>query len=103
MRTAPRKIDGADVVACVMLDSVIHQDSGSLLLSRHGVSQSSFWGLAIATYDLVAFYLFFCDFEWQAENDTVHDSVAEAMEIAERKFGVKASEWNFCIEELKPD
>ena len=101
--TAPRQIDGAGVVAYVILDAAINLDSKSLQLSRHGVFQESFLGLAIATYDLAAFYLFFCNVEWEADNDTLHHSVAEAMEIAERKFGVKASQWNFCIEELKPD
>ncbi len=62
--------------------------------------QESFFRLAIATYDLVEFYLFFCNFDWQADNDTVHGSVAEAMEIADRKFGVKASQWNFTSRNL---
>ena len=102
MKTAPRQIDGAEVVAFVILDPEIHMDSGSVRLYVDGALQTSFYGLAIATYDLSAFYLFFSDGDWETENDTLHDSVAEAMETAERKFGVEPSQWDFYIEELKP-
>jgi hypothetical protein len=102
MKTAPRQIDGAEVVAFVILDPEIHMDSGSVRFYADGALQTSFYGLAIATYDLSAFYLFFSDGDWETENDTLHDSVAEAMETAERKFGVEPSQWDFYIEELKP-
>jgi hypothetical protein len=103
MKAVPRQIDGAEVVAFVILDPEIHMDSGSLRLYADGALQTSFYGLAIATYDLAAFYLFFSDIDWETENDTLHDSVAQAMETAQRKFGVTPSQWNFYIEELRPD
>lgn len=102
MNTAPGQIDGAEVVAFVILDPEIHKDSGSPQLYSGGALQTSFYGLAIATYDLSAFYLFFSDVDWDTENDTWHESVTEAMETAEQKFGVKSSQWHFYIEELKP-
>ena len=102
MTAAPTQIDGAEVIAFVILDPKIHTDSGSLRLYADGVLQESFYGLAIATYDLSGIYLFFSDIDWETENDTFHDSVAEAIETAERKFGVTLSQWNFYIEELRP-
>lgn len=102
MKTAPGQIDGAEVVAFVILDPKTHKDSGSPRLYADGVLQTSFFGLAIATYDLSAFYLFFSNVDWEPENDTWHQSVAEAMATAEEKFGVKPLDWHFCIEELKP-
>lgn len=102
MTTAPPQIDGAEVIAFVVLDPTIHKDSGSLRLYADGALQESFYGLAIATYDLSGIYLFFSDIDWKTENDTFHDSVAEAMETAQRKFGVTPSQWNFYIEELRP-
>ncbi len=98
----PTQIDEADVVAYVILQPNCHQDSGRLQLFANGVLQTSFYGLVIATYDLSRFYLFFCNADWETENDTLHDSVAEAMETAEQKFGVTRSQWSFYIDELRP-
>ena len=102
MTTPPTQIDGAEVIAFVILDPEFHKDSGSLRLYADGALQTSFYGLAIATYDLSGIYLFFSDIDWETENDTFHDSVAEAMETAERKFGVTHSQWSFYIDELRP-
>lgn len=102
MNIAPRQIGGAEVVAYVILNPEIHKDSGSPRLYSDVALQTSFHGLAIATYDLSAFYLFFSDVDWDTQNDTWHQSVTEAMETAEQKFGVKSSQWTFYIEELKP-
>lgn len=98
----PTQIDEADVIVYVILQPNCHRDSGLLRLFANGDSQTSFYGLAIATYDLTRFNLFFCNTDWETENDTLHDSVAEAMETAERKFGVIRSQWSFYLDELRP-
>lgn len=67
-----------------------------------GVRQTYFHGLAIATYDLDSFYLFFCDAQWETENDLFHDSVAEAMKDALRMYCVAKSHWTFLFEDLRP-
>ena len=102
MTIAPPQIDNADVIAYVILDPGIHKDSGLLKLYADGALQTCFYGLAIATYDLSGFYLFFCDMDWETENDTCHGSVAEALETAERKFGMTNSHWHFYIDDLRP-
>ena len=102
MTPAPKQIDSADVIAYVELDPEIYKDSGSLRLYADGILQNCFYGLAIATYDLSGFYLFFCDMHWETENDTFHGSVAEAMETAEGKFGMTQSQWHFYIDDLRP-
>lgn len=98
----PEQIDGADVVAYVELDPKLHHDTGACRMYADGVLQTHFHGLAIATYDLESYYLFFCSAQWKTENDTFHDSVAEAMEDAQRMYCVAASHWTFLIEELRP-
>ncbi len=75
MTTAPTQIDGAEVIAFVILDPEVHKDSGSLRLYADGALQTSFYGLAIATYDFSGFYLFFSDIDWETENDTLHGSM----------------------------
>ncbi len=102
MTKPPIQIDGADVVAYTILDPAIHKDTGALRLYAGGVLQSYFYGLAIATYDVDRYYLFFCDTEWETENDTLHDSVDEAIETAKRKFGILLDDWCFYFEELRP-
>jgi hypothetical protein len=101
MTKPPTQIDGADVVAYAILDPAIHKDTGILRLYADGALQTCFYGLAIATYDLEGFYLFFCDADWETENDTLHDSVEEAIETAKRKFGMLPSSWCFYSDDLR--
>lgn len=89
---APTQIDEADVIAYVILQPNCHRDSGLLRLFANGVLQTSFYGLAIATYDLTRFNLLFCNADGETENDTLYDSVAQAMETAEQSFGVNRSQ-----------
>lgn len=98
----PSQIDGADVVAWVTLDPQLHHDTGACRMFANGVQQTFFDGLAIATYDLDSYYLFFCDGDWKTENDSFHESVAEAMQDAQRMYCVAPSQWTFLIEELRP-
>ncbi|WP_410810391.1 hypothetical protein [Micromonospora sp. 067-2] len=39
-------------------------------------------------------YLFYCDDSGEEMTDTVHDSVADAMEQATAEFGVQRHYWN---------
>jgi len=102
MTKPPTQIDGADVIAYAILDPAIHKDTGTLRLYADGALQTCFYGLAIATYDVDRFYLFFCDTNWETENDTLHDSVGDAIETAKRKFGMLPDRWCFYFDELRP-
>ena len=95
MDTPPAMIDSAKIIAYVLLDPITHPDSGLIRLYRDGEIQTSFHGLAIAVYDTPnsGTYLFFCDSEWRSENDTLHDSIDDAIDTANRKFGIHANEW----------
>ena len=102
MTKPPTQIDGADVVAYAILDPAIHRDSGPLRLYADGALQTHFYGLAIATYDVDRFYLFFCNANWETENDTLHDTVADAIETARHKFGMLPDHWSFYVDDLRP-
>jgi hypothetical protein len=103
MTTPPEQVDSAFIVAYVALDPAVQMNTEALRLYADGASQTSFYGLLIATYDLASFYLFFCDAHWETENDTFHNSVLEAMETAALAFGVTPSQWHFFIDELRPE
>ncbi|MEZ5941605.1 MAG: hypothetical protein R3C18_09450 [Planctomycetaceae bacterium] len=102
MTKPPPQIDGADVIAYAILDPAIHKDMGTLRLYADGALQTCFYGLAIATYDLTSVYLFFCDTNWETENDTFHNSVADAINTAKRQYGMLPDHWSFYLDELRP-
>jgi hypothetical protein len=50
--------------------------------------------LAIARYpDSKEAYLFYCDTDWETENDSLYSSVEEAITEATQQFGVTQDEW----------
>ena len=70
MAEASRSVDSAVDVAFVQFAPATNKDTGALRLYADGALQTVFHGLAIATYCLEGFYLFFCDENWRTENDT---------------------------------
>lgn len=96
------QIDGADVVAYEILAPAIHVDTGTPRLYANGALQTYLYGLAIATYDVENFYLFFCDSNWEMENDTFHDSVGDAIETAKSKFGILPDDWATTLMRCAP-
>ena len=96
MLQPPATIDNANVIAFVVLDPKVHHDTGSLRLFAHGSLQTWFHGLVVAQYENGGgVYLFFCDNNWQCENDTDHASIEDAIETANMKFGVLREQWRF--------
>ena len=97
MLTAPQRIDNARVIAYVVLDPSKHRDTDSIHLIANGTLQTWFYGLAVAQYDhcIDEVYLFYCDSDWETENDTVHSSIQEVFDSAQQKFGVQYTDWHF--------
>lgn len=94
MTMCPHIIDGARVVCSTVLDATRHRYSGAVILRDGDAEQRWFHGLAIAQYpDSTDAYLFYCDKDWETENDSLYSSVAEAVAEATRQFGVSADEW----------
>jgi hypothetical protein len=90
----PTVIDGATVVCSVVLDASRHRYTGSVTLRHGDVEQRWFHGLAIAQYpDSSDAYLFYCDSDWETENDSLYSSVADALIEAGQQFGVTQADW----------
>jgi hypothetical protein len=67
----PDEIDGARVIEWAW--------SGSIPFGEvPGADPPEIFGLAIATYDGIQFYRFSCDQDWNAVQDAVYESVADA-------------------------
>lgn len=95
MTHCPDTIDGATVVCSVVLDPSHHRHTGSTVLREGDREQRWFHGLAIARYgDSRATYLFYCDSDWETENDSLYASEEEAVREASRQFGVAPHEWH---------
>lgn len=87
-------IDGAKVVCYVLLDTARHRHTGGIVLRHGDAEQRWFHGLAIARYpNSAGIYLFYCDSDWETENDSLYSSVGEALREATRQFGVSPSDW----------
>lgn len=94
MPMCPTVIDGAIVVCSVVLDASRHRDTGSVVLRRGDGEQRWCHGLAIARYPGSSeASLFYCDGDWETENDCRYASVTEAITEATRQFGVTQDEW----------
>lgn len=87
-------MDGATVVCSVVLDASRHRYTGSVVLRDGDREQRWFHGLAIARYpDSEDAYLFYCDSDWDTENDSLYSSVEEAITEATQQFGVTQDDW----------
>jgi hypothetical protein len=94
MPKCPILIDGATVVCSVVLDASRHRYTGSVVLRDGDCEQRWFHGLAIARYpDSKDAYLFYCDRDWDTENDSLYSSVTEAITEATQQFGVTQDDW----------
>ena len=98
MNKPPEYLDGAKVLFWTLLDDR-NKRTGKLRLYANGTLQTEFHGLAIAAYEdkngipKQETYLFFCDENWEVENDTYHDSVDAAKAQAEMTFTGIDEKW----------
>lgn len=78
----------------MLLDTSKHSYTGGIILRHGDTEQRWFHGLAIAQYpNSTETYLFYCDSDWETENDSLYSSVAEAVAEATRQFDVSAADW----------
>lgn len=90
----PTVIDGATVVCSVVLDASRHRYTASVVLRDGDSEQRWFHGLAVVQYpDSVEAYLFYCDSDWETENDSLYASVEEAITEATQQFAVTQDDW----------
>ena len=99
MLKPPIKIDGADVIAYIILNQK-HQKSGKTSHYINDALVTEFSGLAICKYaDSEEFYLFYCNESWECITDTYHETVESAIDQAEFEFITSKSDWIFCNDE----
>jgi hypothetical protein len=92
MKSPPQRADGANVLAAAELTGLASSDA--CVFRRNGVLQTGFAGLLIARYaDDHSCYLFYCDEAWTVQNDTLHESLHEAKEFAERQYPGVSDRW----------
>lgn len=86
MSPPPDQIDGAKVIAYIVLDDVCRPTGRCVHL--HGSKRlGPFAGLVIASYQGDSgFYLFACDSDWKTVADTYHDTVEAAVQQAEFEY-----------------
>lgn len=86
-------LDGARVLYFTVLDNR-HRRTGATRHYANGELQTGFAGLAIATYGKDdSCYLFYCDSQWEVENDTFHRSLDDAKAQAEFEFLGVSETW----------
>jgi hypothetical protein len=86
MPPPPTTIDGATVLRVAAIDP-----SAATGRTRHvveGEVRQDFKALAIARYGSDSeVYLFYCDADWNAVTDTLHDDIEHAVSQAEFEYG----------------
>lgn len=97
MKAPPNELDGAKVLLWTPLDHR-HRKTDSIRLYADGAEQISFAGLALAAYEKngrleSGVYLFYCDADWQVQNDSLYGDLTEARAEAERQFLGVANTW----------
>ena len=86
MIAPPSTIDGATVLRVADLSAAV--PTGRTRHLVRGEEVPAFAALAIATYDDdPGVYLFYCDEQWRAVTDTLHETLDDAMAQAEFEFG----------------
>ena len=91
---APAYIDDAKVLFSTRLDHR-HAATGACRHSRNGRPVGPAHALAIAQYPgETSIYLFSCNERWEVITDTLHDSLAEALNQAELEHTGSAKTWH---------
>ena len=93
MKPTPATIDGARVVCFTVIDGR-HRPTGSTRHFVRGELQGPAVGLAICQYagDL-AYYLFYCDADWNVVTDTWHQTLEGAQSQAAFEYEGVMDTW----------
>lgn len=96
MTPPSRDLDGARVIQFAILGASIcttaatlHFKNGELLPAPAAVAICQYPGND-------EYYLFYCDENWNVATDTLHPTIAAAMEQAEFEFAGISSAWQNC-------
>lgn len=93
MDPAPEDIGGFEVICYTILDER-QEPTGRVAHSVRGTRMSPPAALAICKDDRGgAFYLFYCDEDWEPMSDTWHQTLEEAKEQAEIEFTGSSDTW----------
>ncbi len=95
MKKPPQELDGAKVLLWAILGEE-NEKTGAVRLYADGQEQTKFSGLALAQYEKnqnSGVYLFYCNQEWEVENDSLYGDLEEAKSEAERQFIGLADRW----------
>jgi hypothetical protein len=98
-RIVPTTLNGAKVIYHTPIDHR-HQATGNCRHTVAGELIGSASNLAICRYDGDgAFYLFYCDSDWNVVTDTWHKALEDAMHQAELEYqGVGATWLNVVLD-----
>lgn len=95
MNKPPRELDGAKVLLWAVLRKE-NTKTDAMRLYADGKEQTEFSGIALAQFQKnrdSGVYLFYCDQEWEVENDSLYRDLEEAKAEAERQFTGLSNRW----------
>jgi hypothetical protein len=93
VQSAPEEVGGFEVVLYTAIDER-HSPTGRASLSVAGATGGPVAGLAICK-DIgeAAYYLFYCDEDWDPLTDSWHETLDGAKDQAEREFEGVSDTW----------
>jgi hypothetical protein len=94
MKPPPDAIDGAKVLVWSLIDAR-HRKTNVVRLYADGAEQLAFAGVALAQYEeeSSAVYAFYCDRDWNTQNDSCYSTFQEAKRSTECLFIGLADTW----------
>ncbi len=94
MKPPPVAIDGAKVLAWSPIDER-HRKTSVVRLYADEVEQLTFAGVALAQYEDAPseIYAFYCDHDWNTQNDSSYPTLEEAKRSTECLFVGLADTW----------
>jgi hypothetical protein len=97
MKVPPLELHSAKVLQYTIFDETVYSTDAT----KHSIAGTAMEmpaGLAIASAD-GAFYLLYCDENWQVLTDTWHQSISEAKSQAEFEFE-KLGDWKILADDV---
>lgn len=92
-KIAPNEIDNAKVLFFIIIGEN-QKHTGNTKSFVKGELMDAAYGLAICQYDKEdGYYLFDCDDNWNAINDTYHETIEEAKQQAEFEYENTIANW----------
>lgn len=82
----PKVLDGARVLAVADLNGVRATGTVRLYNGEGFQDSNDFAYLALAEYDEPGCYVFYCDADWEVQNDMLYDSRQVAEDLVQREF-----------------